>query len=146
MNETHLPVLDHTIQLTNLWLKKLDEEYHLGGRHNAYSALRAVLHALRDRLTPEQAIHLGAQLPILVRGIYYDGWHVSETPRNERQVDEFLTRVAAELPPMFPRDSLGVAKGVFDLLWKELDPGEIEKIMNALPVPLRGLWPQSAQR
>jgi uncharacterized protein (DUF2267 family) len=67
MSENHLPVLEHTIQITNVWLKKLEEEHHLGNRHQAYSALRAVLHALRDRLTPEQAAHLGAQLPILVR-------------------------------------------------------------------------------
>ncbi len=84
--------------------------------HNAYSALRAVLHALRDRLTAQQATHLGAQLPLLVRGIYYEGWHAAQKPTGDRQVDEFLTRVAAELPPMFPRDALGVTKAVFDLL------------------------------
>lgn len=146
MNETQVPVLDQTIQLTNLWLKKIGEAHHLGSRHNCYSALRAVLHALRDRLTPQQAVHLGAQLPILVRGIYYEGWHMAETPRNERQANEFLARVAAELPPMFPRDALGVTEGVFDLLWKELDPGEIEKVITSLPIPLRTLWPQAAQR
>ncbi len=146
MNETQLPVLDHTIQLTNVWLKKLGEELHLGERHHCYSALRAVLHALRDRLTPEQAVHLAAQLPILVRGIYYEGWHMTESPSNDRQTDEFLARVAAELPPMFPRDALGVTKGVFDLLWKELDPGETAKLVDSLPVPLRALWPQLAQR
>ncbi len=146
MNETQVPVLDHTIQLTNVWLKKLGEEHHLGERHHAYSALRAVLHALRDRLTPQQAVHFGAQLPILVRGIYYEGWRLAETPTSDRQVDEFLARVAAELPPMFPRDALGTTKAVFDLLWKELDLGETAKIVDSLPVPLRGLWPQGAQR
>jgi len=146
MNETQLPVLDHTIQLTNVWLKKLGEEHHLGERHHAYSALRAVLHALRDRLTPEQAAHFGAQLPLLVRGIYYEGWHLAGKPTNDRQVDEFLAHVKAELPPMFPRDALGVTKAVFDLLWEELDLGEIAKVIDTLPVPLRGLWPQAAQR
>ncbi len=145
-NETQVPVLDHTIQLTNVWLKKLGEEHHLGDRHNCYSALRAVLHALRDRLTPELAVHLGAQLPILVRGIYYESWHAADAPRKDRQVDEFVQRVAAELPPMFPRDALGVTEAVFDLLWKELDPGEIAKVIDTLPVPLRGLWPQAARR
>lgn len=146
MNETQIPALDHTIQLTNVWLKKLGEEHHLGERHHAYSALRAVLHALRDRLTPQQAVHLAAQLPILIRGIYYEGWHIAEQPTNDRQVDEFLARVAAELPPMFPRDALGVTNAVFDLLWKELDPGETAKIISTLPVPLRSLWPVVAQR
>lgn len=146
MSDTQLPVLEHTIQLTNTWLKRLGEEHQLGGRHNAYSALRAVLHALRDRLTAQQATHLGAQLPLLVRGIYYEGWHAAQKPTGDRQVDEFLTRVAAELPPMFPRDALGVTKAVFDLLWKELDPGEIAKVIDTLPIPLRSLWPQAARR
>jgi uncharacterized protein (DUF2267 family) len=145
MTTNHIAALDHTIQTTNLWLKKLEEEHHLGTRHHAYSALRAVLHTLRDRLTPEQAVHLGAQLPILVRGIYYEGWHMGAKAGSLRHVDEFLARVAHELPPQFPRDALGVAKAVFDLLWKELDPGEIAKITASLPQPLRALWPQAAQ-
>ena len=45
-----------------------------GGDHRStYRALRSVLHVLRNRLTPEQAVHLRAQLPLLVRGILYDG-------------------------------------------------------------------------
>jgi uncharacterized protein (DUF2267 family) len=146
MTENHLPVLDHTIQITNVWLKKLADEHHLGKRHQAYSALRAVLHALRDRLTPEQAVHLGAQLPILVRGIYYEGWHIAAKPSALRHLDEFLARVAGELPAQFPRDALGVTKAVFDLLWKELDPGETSKIISSLPLPLQNLWPEAARQ
>lgn len=145
MSDTQLPVLEHTIQLTNTWLKRLSEEHQLGERHHAYSALRAVLHALRDRLATQQATHLGAQLPLLVRGIYYEGWHPADKPTSDRHLDEFLMRVAAQLPPMFPRDALGATKAVFDLLWKELDPGEIVKVIDTLPVPLRSLWPQAAR-
>ena len=146
MSDTQIPVLDHTVQQTNQWLKRLMADHHMPARHEAYSALRAVLHALRDRLTPEQAVHFGAQLPILVRGIYYDGWQMAGKPTAERQVDEFLQRVAAELPPQFPRDALGTTQAVFDLVWKELDPGEIAKVIDTLPVPLRGLWPAAARR
>jgi uncharacterized protein (DUF2267 family) len=144
MSNTDIAALDHTIQLTNVWMKQLATDHHLGSKHNAYVALRAALHALRDRLVPETAVHLGAQLPILVRGIYYEGWHIGECPRSDRQVDDFLVHVAAELPPTFQRDALGVTKAVFDLLWKELDPGETAKIIDSLPVPLRSLWPLAA--
>lgn len=105
MNDTQVPTLDHTIQQTNVWLKTLAESLHLDERHYAYSALRSVLHVLRDRLTPEQAVHLGAQLPILVRGIYYEGWRLSGRPADERQPSEFATLVEAQLPPQFPRDA-----------------------------------------
>jgi uncharacterized protein (DUF2267 family) len=146
MSDTQLPALDHTVQQTNLWLKKLTADHHFSDRHQAYSALRAVLHALRDRLTPDQAVHLGAQLPTLVRGIYYEGWHLAGKPTSDHQIDEFAARVAAELPPQFPRDAVSVSKAVLDLLWQELDPGETAKVVDTLPVPLRSLWPAVAHR
>lgn len=146
MSDTQLPVLDHTVQETNLWLKKLETDHHFGSRHQAYSALRAVLHALRDRLTPDQAVHLGAQLPLLVRGIYYEGWHLAGKPTADRQVDEFAASVAAGLPPQFPRDAVSVSRAVLELLWQELDPGETAKVVDTLPAPLRSLWPVVARR
>ncbi|MBV8106744.1 MAG: DUF2267 domain-containing protein [Hyphomicrobiales bacterium] len=54
---------------------------------------------LEIRLTPEQAVHLGAQLPLLIRGFYYDGWRLDKTPADERQPAEFVALVAAQLPP-----------------------------------------------
>lgn len=141
MTGAQLPVLEHAVQQINVWLKKLTEEHHFRDRHHAYSALRAVLHALRDRLTPEQAAHFGAQLPTVIRGIYYEGWHLAGTPTTDRQVQEFADRVAAQLPATFPRDAVGTTEAVFDLLAQELDAGEITKIKATLPEPLRGLWP-----
>ena len=96
MSDTQVAALDHTIQQTNIWLKTLAEILHLDERHDAYGGLRAVLHVLRDRLTPEQAVHLGAQLPILVRGIYYEGWRLAGKPADERQPAEFASLVAAQ--------------------------------------------------
>jgi uncharacterized protein (DUF2267 family) len=141
MSDTQVPALEHTIQQANIWLKKLGEDLHLEARQDAYVALRAVLHVLRDRLTPEQAVHLGAQLPILVRGIYYEGWRPAQTPANERQPAEFAALVAAQMPGQLGRDALRVTKAVFGLLESELDWGETAKIIATLPAPLRGLWP-----
>lgn len=141
---TQIPALDHTVQQTNLWLKRLESEHHFESRHDAYSALRAVLHGLRDRMTPEQAAHFAAQLPMLVRGLFYEGWHIGGAPEPMRHRDEFLERVAGELPPNFPRDPLSTTEAVFDLLWHQIDPGETAKIIDSLPVSLRGLWPAEA--
>ena len=69
MSTTGLPVFDTTVQETNLWLKAIMEGLHTDDRHLAYVALRATLHALRDRIGPENAVHLAAQLPMLVRGL-----------------------------------------------------------------------------
>ena len=75
MSANGLEVFDKTIQTTNIWLNEIMER--LGpDRQVAWKVLSTVLHKLRDRLPLELAAHLGAQLPLLVRGVYYD--HVSE--------------------------------------------------------------------
>jgi uncharacterized protein (DUF2267 family) len=141
MNATGVTALDHTIQETNVWLKGIEEELGLDNRQQAYNALRAVLHTLRDRLPPEVAIKLGAQLPILVRGIYYEGWHAAGTPTRERHIPEFIEHVASELPPQFAAVPLSVTRGVFEILREKLDPDEFNKVMNHLPASLRDLQP-----
>ncbi len=138
MSTSGLAVLDHTVQETNVWLKAVGEQLQLD-RHDAYIALRAVLHALRDRLPPEVAVHLGAQLPMLIRGFYYEGWHMAGKPTKDRHVEEFAEHVLQELPPQFPLDPLTVARGVFETLWERLDPGEFAKLMDHLPASLRTL-------
>jgi len=139
MSNTRVTVLDHTIEETNVWLKGVEEELELDDRHQAYNALRAVLHALRDRIPPEVAVKLGAQLPMLVRGIYYEGWHPATTPTKERHIEDFAQHVLSQLPPTFPVEATAVVRGVFEVLWEKLDPGEFEKVMNHLPASLRAM-------
>jgi uncharacterized protein (DUF2267 family) len=91
MSTTGLPVFDTTVQNTNLWLKALIERLHTGDRHHAYLAL----HALRDRLGPENAVHFSAQLPMLVRGLYFEGWHLEGTPTKERTRADFFRPLTA---------------------------------------------------
>ena len=140
MSTTALPVIDKTIQETNLWLKTLMNELGTEDRHDAYGALKAVLHALRDRIGPENAVHLGAQLPILVRGIYYEGWHPATTPTHERHVGPFLEHLADRLPLRLAEHPEKTARAVFNLLWQKIDQGEVAKIIEILPVGLRELW------
>jgi predicted ATPase/uncharacterized protein (DUF2267 family) len=93
---TGLEVFDTTLQHTNLWLKELME--HLGiDRRHAYKVLGATLHAVRDRIGPENAVHLGAQLPMLIRGFYYEGWHLAGTPIKLRHKEDFLDYVSGDV-------------------------------------------------
>jgi uncharacterized protein (DUF2267 family) len=97
------------------------------------------MHALRDRLPAGVAVHLGAQLPTLVRGIYYEGWHMAGKPMKDRSVQAFVDHVLKELPAQCPMDPLTVARGVFETFWERLDPGEFAKLMDHLPASVRTL-------
>jgi uncharacterized protein (DUF2267 family) len=139
MSTTGLPVFDTTVQETNLWLKAVMDGLHTDDRHLAYLALRATLHALRDRLGPENAVHLAAQLPMLLR-LYYEGWRLAASQTKERTRADFLEHVRSELPRGSALDPNVAARAVFGVMWEKLDLGEIGKVIDLLPEELKELW------
>jgi uncharacterized protein (DUF2267 family) len=140
MSATGLEVFDTTLQKTNIWLKDLMEVTG-GDRHKAYQGLRAVLHALRDRLTVEETAEFAAQLPMLIRGIYYEGWDPTGKPVKERHREQFLTHIREKITGNGEVDPQVIAQAVFSLLAKRITGGEIEDVKHILPVEIRNLWP-----
>jgi uncharacterized protein (DUF2267 family) len=140
MSQSNLKPFDSTIQTTNVWLH--DVLYWLGWHdpQRGYRALRAVLHALRDRLTVEQAAALAAQLPMLVRGFYYEGWHPHGKLVKERHKKEFLAHVAAAFRDEPDVDPEQVTRAVFRVVAKHVTAGEIASVKQSLPTELRSLW------
>jgi uncharacterized protein (DUF2267 family) len=136
---TGLDVFDTTVQQTNLWLKDLMERLRLDRKH-AYRVLSATLHALRDRLGPDSAVHLGAQLPMLIRGFYYEGWHVAATPTRIRHKDDFLDYVNGDVFRGLGVDPEQAVRAVFEVMTNRIDRGEIDKLIKLLPDELRKLW------
>jgi uncharacterized protein (DUF2267 family) len=140
MSATGLDVFDKTIQVTNIWLNEIMTD-HGPDRQVAWHVLSSVLHALRDRLPVDLSAHLGAQLPLLVRGTYYEQFEPSKQPEKSRTLDEFLDRVHDELKFTRPVDSKEAVRSVFQVLSHYIDPGQARKVREALPEQVRELWP-----
>ncbi len=142
MSNTGLEIFDTTLQETHHWLRIVMAELETDSRHVAFSALRAGLHALRDRIGPVNAVHLGAQLPMLLRGAYYEGWRAGSTPSAGRHIEDFLDRVDANLPRNSHVTARAAARATFSALVECLDAGEVEKVTKLLPRELAPLWPE----
>lgn len=143
MSANGLEVFDKTLQTTNIWLDQIMER--LGpDRQVAWKALSTVLHKLRDRLPVEEAAHLGAQLPLLVRGVYYDQYQPARQPvRCNRE--EFVAEVAEWLADTRPVDPEEAIRAVFDVLSRNIDTGQVEKVKAILPDGIRELWRSAEQ-
>ena len=140
MNSIGVDVFDTTLQKTSVWLKGVMEEMGWEDRHRAYSVLRAVLHALRDRLIVDEAVNLGAQLPMLIRGFYYEGWRPEGRPSKYRHKEEFFAQVAKTLPGMEQAELERAVRAVFKVLSSQVTGGEIAQVRDQLPAEVRELW------
>jgi len=139
-----LAILDRSVQKTNIWLRDVNAELSWFTFRRGYLALRAVLHALRDRLSPTEVAQLGAQLPIFIRGIYYEGWNPARTPIKSRGKELFFRQVRAAFahtrnPDI---DAENVTRAIFRVLCKHISEGELQQVVHLLPHELRDLWPE----
>ena len=123
------------------WINSVSQNMGSTDSQRSYTILRAVLHATRDRLIPEEAAQLGAQLPMLVRGFYYEGWHPSDKPRKYRHKSQFLEEIHKKVPTLDQTQLERAATAVFETLESEMPGGELDQVRHALPRELRELWP-----
>lgn len=144
MSPTGLEVFDKTLQTTNIWLKEINDEVG-PDRQVAWKVLSIVLHKLRDRLPVEVAAHLGAELPLLVRGVYYDQFQPAKQPTDIRTVEAFCQEVGDWLSDIRPIDPQLAIQAVFRVLSRHLPEGQVAKLQDALPGTLRDFWRSAAE-
>jgi len=145
MSTTGLSTFDETVQLSNIWLNELMHAVNWDDKPRAYRLLRATLHALRDRLMAHEAVQFGAQLPMLIRGLYYDGWHMRDSAPSERTKSAFLGHIEAAFKRDPNTDTEQLVREVFKLLARKISPGEIDDVKHVLPPEMRALWPSTAK-
>jgi uncharacterized protein (DUF2267 family) len=141
MSAVGLDGIDHAVQQTHIWINDLEKRLGWNNQPRTYRLLRTVLHAVRDHLPVNEAVDLGAQLPTLIRGVYYEQWRPATRPIRDRHLESFL----ASIDKAFindPLDDTGEAAAtVFSLLSDRVSAGEIADVRHSLPTQLRLLWP-----
>jgi uncharacterized protein (DUF2267 family) len=142
---TGLDVFDRSVQKSNEWLKELAQRLGSDDRRYAYRVLRAYFHVLRDRLTVDEAAQLAAQLPHLLRGVFYDGWDPSKTPETYRDRETFLARLAERAQLAGPTEASIAAEAATEVLRARVTGGEVEDVLQILPAPIRTLLQPSRQ-
>jgi uncharacterized protein (DUF2267 family) len=129
--------IQHTVQKTEEWLDDLAAELGTEDERHAWRVLRAYLQVLRERLTVDEAAQLAAQLPHLLRGVYYEGFDPSRTPQRIRNRDEFLARLAERAQLTDATEAAVVAALGTRVLRRHVSVGEVNDVLSQLPAEIR---------
>jgi uncharacterized protein (DUF2267 family) len=140
MSAVGLESIDHTVHVTHAWINELDRLLRWNNKHRSFRLLRTTLQALRDWLPTHEIANFAAQLPELLRGVFYEGWRPAATPVRHRSKANFVERVDRA----FQKDPFGYTEEavavVFAFLGGKISEGEIEGIRHELPADLRRPW------
>lgn len=135
---TRIKPFERSMHTADEWINDMAMELGETG-DEAYGAMRAVLHALRDRLPHDESAHLAAQMPTMLRGVYYEGWRPSSTPETYHEPSEFLARISGEARMAGGTEAAFAAEATMKVLRRHVSEGEIGDVLAVLPAPVRGL-------
>jgi uncharacterized protein (DUF2267 family) len=131
--------LDRSIQLTLEWLNDIQEEFKWPDKDRVYDATKAVLLATRDRLTVEEAHQFAAQIPMVMKGMFFDGYDPTDKPMLIRNKDRFLEHVRKQFGNR-PLDSENAVRTVAKVLRKKISKGQYEDVVGSMPKEIQKLY------
>lgn len=141
MTAQGLEVIDQSVHLTHEWINELAGRLGWSSKRSALRLMRVTLHRIRDHLLVNEVAQLSAQLPVMIRGFFFEGWVPKYTPIRERHEEEFIAFIRQQMNDTEEYRGRDDIKCVFDLLNARISRGEVEDIRASLPQDLRDLWP-----
>lgn len=139
MNSSSDAAFARTMQKTHEWLHAFATRLGVDDEQAAYRMFRGFLQTLRDRLTIDEAADLAAQLPVFLRGTFYEGWRPSQTPHTYHDQDTFLELVRQRAQPPDEVAVSTLARAAGGVLSDHITAGEYEHVMAQLPTPVATL-------
>lgn len=134
------PELVAATEVVDDWIAELMRRLQWRDRDLSYRALVSCLHGLRDALSKDPAIFLGLALPLLIRGLYFEGWRPSGRAASSRTRKGFLGRIHEGVGRDPGVDPEQVAHAVLALLSDWLPKSEVENARAASPAALHAFW------
>lgn len=142
MSVKELEVLDQTWQKTHEWVNELRGRLDWSSYRDALRLLRVTLHQIRDRVHVNEAAQLSAQLPILIRGMFFEGWQPHLVPLPERRASDLIQSIEHHVGDVMEYRGQQDIVTVFKLLNARISAGEVNDIRANLPEDIRALWPE----
>ncbi len=134
---TKVSAVDHAAQTAHTWIRDVAVEFQTEDLEFAYRVLRAWLHTLRDRLTVEAGAHFAAQLPDLIRGVYFAGWDPGAVPQ-KYDAEEYALRFAHEATIALD-DVSKAASSTTAAVLRHMPAAQLDKALAQLPTQLRSV-------
>jgi uncharacterized protein (DUF2267 family) len=128
--------IERSVHKSNRWLSELAKEMGSEDREEAWRVLRAYLQLLRDQLTVDEAAELAAQLPMVLRGAFYEGFDPGHQPTKVRDRDEFLSEFA-QRTQVDPGKAAQMVEAATRVLRRHITDGEFDDVLAQLPTELR---------
>lgn len=124
----------------NDWLLEIGDRAGYPERTDwAYGCLKAVLHTLRDRTTIEEVFQFSAQLPVLIRGIFFEGYKPFGKP-DKLNAEEFMARINEGLGNANPVTAEDAFRVILEMLYDRISTGEMDDIRGQMPKAIQGIW------
>ena len=137
------PFNKYTIQ-GNLFLSQLADELNMPkNKTRTLHILKAVLHGIRNRISPEESAQFMAQLPMLLKAVYVDGWQIGKHQKRINTLEEFVDEVydlGGAYKGLAFGDRIEAERGiqsVLKILKNYISEGEFNDILASMPTKLR---------
>ncbi len=142
---TNILSLDRAVQNTILWLNEIQTQLQWEDRDTVYKATKAVLQTIRDLLPYEELFHFSANLPMVMKGMMFDGFNPIKDKKEKVKTEvEFYNQVQTYYDSQ-RRDLISgkeATMGVVNMLIDRVGEGEMKKVADNMPLKLKPLFRQ----
>lgn len=136
--KNRVSVFDRTVQKSESWIAEIHMELKWMEAKGVYHLLRATLQTLRDQLDTNEAAQFASQLPLLLRGTFYECWDPKIKAKGISK-QEFLESVREKLG-LVGQPNFDLENGVsvtLKVIFNHVSPGEIKDVIGSLKPSLK---------